>query len=209
MKKITIVMDGISYEVEIADALASSFETNHAKIRDDAAALPEVKGKLLAAEKSADDLKVKLDAANDPATVAGAIAARTKVIQDAKRIAPELQIDEKADDKAIKVAALVANGHEAAEFEKCDAAFVDGCFAGALRTAPAAGPAPTLQTVPGPILRTDATDPKTAEQLKTPINATGCTPEHADAARERMIARNRDMSAGDLDMSKKTAQAPR
>ncbi len=206
MKKITIVMDGISYEVEIAEPLAATFVAQHDKMRTDAASLPGVQGELLAAKTSATDLKVKLDAATDPAAVAGAIAARTKVIQDAKTIAPDLAIDEHADDNTIKIAALVACGYEAAEFEKCDAGFVSGCFAGALRAAPVAGPAPTLAPVPGPSMHTDGKTAPTADELKTPINATGCTSAHSDAARDRMIARNRDRSAADLDMTKATAQ---
>ena len=207
MKKIIVVMDGISYEVEIAESLATTFTAQHEKLRADAAALPEVQGKLLAAEKSAGDLQVKLDAATDPAAVAGAIAARTRVITDAKRIAPDLKIDESADDQAIKIAALVASGYAASDFEHADGGVVSGCFTGALRAAPAAGPAPTLAPVPGPTMHTDSGAPKTPDQLKTPISAQGCTAEHSDAARQRMIARGRDMSGSDLDMTKAAAQA--
>jgi hypothetical protein len=205
MKTITIVMDDISYQVEIADALATTFATSHEKMRADAAELPEVKGKLLVAEKSADDYKVKLDAATDPAALAVAIAARTQVVQDAKKIAPKLEIDERADDNTIKIAALVASGYKAEDFEHEDSRFVDGVFLAASKSAPAAPTAPVM--APGPVMRSDSLEtPLTPEQLKTPIRAADCTAEHSDAAQARMIARNRDASAGDLDMTKAAAQ---
>ncbi len=204
MKK-QVVIDGTQFEIEIADAVAPTFDSMLEKIHNDAKALPEVQGKLLAAEKSNGDLQVKLDAATDPAAVAGAIAKRTTVITDAKRIAPEHTPDERADDNEIKIAALVASGYKAEDFETCDAGFVDGCFAGALRAAPA-GPAPTLATVPGPRMHADGKPALTPEQLKAPISAVGCTSQHSDAARNRMIARNRDLAAGELDMTKAAAQ---
>jgi hypothetical protein len=194
MKKITVVMDGVSYVVEIAEALAPTFESSLAKLHTDAKGASEAQGKLLAVEKERDELKVNLDAATNPEALAVHIAERTKLVQDAKRIAPaDHKIDERADDRTVKVSALVASGFEAAAFEKCDSNFVDGVWAGALRSAPKS---PSLRTVPGPppVLRNDdgTTPAPTDDELKTPVTADKCTEAHADAARDRMVAESRD-----------------
>lgn len=197
MKK-TIVLKGTQFEIEIDDRLAPTFDSMLDKLHEDAAALPGVQGELLAAKKSNTDLQVKVDTAEDPELLQGRINARTKVVEDAKRIAPELKVDSAMSDSAIKIAALVASGYDAASFEKCDSAFVDGAWMGALRTAAT----PTTRTVAGP--KFDGADPVTltAEDLKTPIRAADCTRAHSDAARDRMIEDSRKMHEAPLNASR-------
>jgi hypothetical protein len=86
-------------------------------------------------EKATTDMQAKLDAATDPAALQAAIGKRSKLVEDAKLIAPELEIDEKLDDQAVQTAALVAAGFTADTFDGRDAGFVEGVFAGALATA--------------------------------------------------------------------------
>ena len=205
MKKIKIVMDGMEYAIEIHEDLAPTFESGLAKLHADAKGASEAQGKLLAVEKERDEFKVKLDAATDPEALAVRIAARTELVQDAKRIAPaDHKIDERADDKTVKISALVASGFEASAFEKCDSSFVDGVWAGALRKAPAS---PSLRSVPGPppVLRTDSRTAPTDDDLKAPVSADKCTTDHADAAHERMIAENRDTWQKPFGASKQSA----
>ena len=40
--------------------------------------------------------------------------------------------------------------------------------------------------------------PKTADELETPASAAECTVQHADAARDRMMKRNRDAASGKI-----------
>lgn len=202
MKKISVVMDGTAYTIEIHEDLVSTFESSVAKVHTDAKRASEAEGKLLAAEKERDDFKVKLDAATDPAALATHIAARTKLVQDAKRVAPaDHAIDERADDKSVKISALVASGFAAADFEKCDSNFVNGVWLAALSKAPSS---PSLRVVPGPppVLRADGKPAPTEDELKAPTKADDCTPAHADAAHARMVAHNRSMSMGKLEASK-------
>lgn len=212
MKTITIVMDGIQYEVQIAESLATTFASSLEKQRTDAAELQAVKGKLLVAEKEAGDLKVKLDGATDPAALQAHINARTQLVQDAAKIAPELKVDGGQVDRDVKVAALVANGFSAEMFnEKTDSGLIDGMFlAAVVKTDAAPDAAPSLRVVPGPVLHTDdGSKPKTAEELKTPLTAEGCTVEHSDAARERMMARGRDASAQPITNAKTLSDVQR
>ncbi len=196
MKKITIIMDGFSYEVEIAEPLAANFNTSLEKLRVDAGKLSAVEGKLAASEKETGDLKTKLDAATDPTALQLHINARTQLVQDAKKIAPELTLDDRADDRTVKITALVANGFAADMFtEKTDGGFIDGCFASAVLKSGTATPPVPLHVVPGPEMRSDDKGTPKPSDLETPVDATQCTSAHADAAHNRMIQRNRDLSS--------------
>lgn len=194
MKKITIVLDGVAYEVEIPEALAPSFESGLTKLRTKADRTDALEGELVAAKKATDDVQKKLDAANDPATLQTAIADRTKLVGDVKKIAPKLDIDEKLDGKGLKVAALVESGYAKETFDNRDEAFVDGVFVGALATAEKADaggpPAPGTKTRsggPAPVVKTDEGEIDKYD---------------SDAARARMVDRNREMSTGPLDATR-------
>ena len=207
MKKITIVLDGASFEIEVPEALASSFEQRFTSLQAKADKLDSVEGELAAAKKTGADLQGKLDAATDPAALQTAIAERSQLVADVKRIAPKLVVDEKLDSKALKIAALIEAGNEAAVFAEKSDSFVDGMFAGALSAAPkhtdggddieghpvartrvAVGPAPTVHGG-------DRTDGEAATTVPGTV-------AHTDAARARMVERNRNMAQGKLDAAK-------
>ncbi len=212
MKTIVIVMDGIQYEVQIAESLATTFASSLEKQRTDAAELQTIKGELLVVKKDAADLKVELATATDPAALQAHINARTQLVQDAAKIAPELKVDGSQSTRDLKVAALVANGFGDEMFtEKTDSAFIDGVFTAAVAKADAApDAAPSLRVVPGPVLHTDeANKPKTPEELETPVSADTCTAAHSDAARERMMGRGRDASSQPISNSMTREDAQR
>lgn len=208
MKEITIVLDGGSFDVQLHEGLASSFEERLAALQVKADKLDSVEGELAAAKKSASDLQGKLDAATDPSALQAAIAERSALVADVKRIAPDFKVDDKLDSKQIKVAALVAAGNDAAIFKDKTDGFVDGMFAGAVAgapdlddadgepvapaTRPAPGPAPTTQTHVDHGSHADAAGGNTVPG----------TVEHTDAARRRMVERNRSLSQGKLDAAK-------
>jgi hypothetical protein len=199
MKKITIVLDGGSFTVEVPEGLAESFEQRIAALKTKADSADELEGKLAAAEKTGKDLQGKLDAATDPSAIQAAIAERSKLVEDVKRIAPKLDVDEKLDSKSLKVAALVEAGNDAAIFKDKTDAFVDGMFAGAVSAAPEPGKSdePPAARPPAagaaPTVKTDHVDGDSTVEG---------TVEHTDSARRRMIERNRAMAAGKLDACK-------
>lgn len=135
MKKITIVLDGVAYEVELPEALAPSFESSFGKLRAKAEHADQLEGELTVAKKEKEETQAKLDAANDPAALQAAIAERTKLVGEVKELAPDLAIDEKLDAKTLKVTALVKAGYEQATFDGRDEGFVNGVFFSALAAA--------------------------------------------------------------------------
>lgn len=196
MKKIKIVLDGVAYEVELPEALAASFESSFGKMREKAERADTLEGELTAAKKEHSDLQAKLDAANDPAHLQAAISARTKLIGEAKALAPELEIDEKLDSKSLKVAALVKAGYDQATFDNRDEAFVDGVFFSALK---GVEKKPTDKTdanppAPKPVTRSIGVAPPNPDN--PPVDK-----YDSEAARERMRDRNRNAWEQPLDFS--------
>jgi hypothetical protein len=195
MKKLTLVLDGVAYEIEVAEPLAGNLESSVTKLKEKADSADAFEGKLDAADKTAKDLQAKLDDATSPAAIKAAVEARTALLAEVAKVAPELEVDEKLDAKGLKLAALVAAGHEI----KADASdgYVDGRFAGAVAAAPkveekadeddkadegtrSAGPTP-------PEVKTDSDDDDKLD---------------AGAARRRMIERNRNAFESKLDSHK-------
>lgn len=194
MKKIQIVLDGVAYEIEVAEALATTFESAIAKMRTDAddakATISRLEGELEVAKKDAADTKTKLDEATAPDALAKAAKARVKLVTDCKAIDPEFDADAHADssDRDLKVAALVKAGHEQATFDGKDDAFVDGMFAATAKKAPE-----------------QRTDDQPGQRSTGPTPGQGGGTDEkfdSDAARQRMVERNRSMSGGNLDFTK-------
>ncbi len=171
MKKLQVVLDGIAYEIEIPEGLAVSFASGISKLRERADSVAGLEGKLVAAQKEANDLQGRLDAATDPETIQTAIRRRTKLVEDAKKIAPQLEVDEKLDDKSLQIEALVASGHVRETFDGRDAPFVDGVFVGAVAAAARTPAAPTRNesgrrsAAPDPTVRHDGDDDGTEEKF--------------------------------------------
>ncbi len=195
MKKVQIKLDGVAYEIEIPEALAANFESAFATLQTKADSVAGIEAKLVVAEKATADVQTKLDAASNPETIQTAIAARSALLASVAKLAPELEVDEKLDDRGLQVAALVASGYEEKTFDKRDAAFVDGVFVGALasvKTDDDGTPKPgTRSAGAAPTVKTDA---KPTEHDKY----------DSEAAHARMVARNRE---GKLDKSWKTIDA--
>ncbi len=198
MKTVQIKIDGVAFDIEVPEALASAFADRFATLQAKADKLDGVEGALVAAKKLAVDTQEKLDAATDPAAVNVAIAARAEVVANAKLVAPDLAIDVKLDDNGVKIAALVASGYPAATFEKRDAGFVDGVFVGALAAAAKVKTDGGDGDVDGhPVVGTRSGGP-------APRTDSGDAPTDkfdSDAAYARMVERNRGLAAGKLDKS--------
>jgi hypothetical protein len=131
MKKVKIRIDGITYEVEIAESLATTFVEGVNKLdaeRADAKkALVKAEADLVVASKERDEIKVKLDSATSPEALEAAVKERSDLIAKAKELAPEIKCDGK-DTREIKVEALEVAGYERATFDGKEDLFVDGVF---------------------------------------------------------------------------------
>jgi hypothetical protein len=188
MKTIQITLDGVSFEVQIPEALAGAFETRIDALKKEAGKVSDLAGQLAAEQKAHADSKGALAKATDPAALQAARAERDALEAQAKTIAPDLEIDTRADAKTVKVEALVASGFDQTTFDGADAGFVDGCFASALhaaKTKPA--PSPEAPRSAGPA-------PETHQDDKA-------TPVNADEARARMLKRGQDQWQSKLDAS--------
>jgi hypothetical protein len=202
MKKIQIVLDGVTYSVEVPEALADNLVASLTTLQARADSVDGLEGERDAAVKATADVQTKLDAATDPTAIRTVVAERAKLVEDCKRIAPEFKIDDAATDAELRIGALVASGTDAKVLADKNDGYVDGMFVGAVSAAPdpdgdvgghpvvgirSAGAAPTVKTDD----KTDATD-----------NTVEGTVEHTDAARDRMLKKNRSMATGKLDAAR-------
>lgn len=185
--KVKIRLDGIDYEVEVADGIASAFKSaieKEQKLRLDAeTALIEAKnaaskaaGETEAAKKVANDLQVRLDAATSPETVEKLANERADLINTVKNLTPKVEVSGKSNH-VIRCDSLTALGFDVKDK---DEAFVTGAFLFASKSADKVadkkqGGFPNF--APNPDLRQDSKEEETAE-----------------AAHRRMIKANR--SAG-------------
>lgn len=206
MKKIKIVLDGVEYTLELAEALAGNFEQAIAKAQARADKVDGLEGELAAAKKATTDVQTELDTATDPKAIQATVAKRAKLVEDCKRVAPKLKLDEGLTDKDLKIAALVAAGTDSREFVDKTDGFIDGMFAGAVSAAPETKtdggdddidghPVTHTRTIAAaPTLDTDHTD--AGDKTKPG------TVEHTDASYLKMVERNRGMAAGPLDATR-------
>ena len=175
MKEVSLRLDGIDYKAQVPEALAANFEKSVEKMRTDGestqARISELEGALDAEKKAHSDLKEKFDAANSAEAIEKAVSERMQLVDEAKKIAPEIKCDG-MNSRDIKIAALKAVGWEAENFDGKDEAYVNGAFATAVRM-----PKPEIKLPTG-----------------EPHNDSGDREDKNDSmtARERMIARNRN-----------------
>lgn len=181
LETVRITLDGIDYELQVPKALAAPFRASVEKRlseRNDAAdKLSKVEGALAASQKTVEELSKKADQLNDPSFIQARVDERLAVIERARILTPELDCSGKTLDQ-IRLDALKGAGVPESEVTGKPAAFIEGMFAG-LQTVKAAPAAPGV--LPTPAVRTDKKDEK---------------PVDADAARERMLQRNRDAWKG-------------
>lgn len=205
MKKIKVVLDGVTYTVEVAEALAENFVAGLTATQGRADKVDGLEGELAAAKKATADVQVKLDTATDPKAIQAVVAKRATLVEDCKRIAPEMKLDDSLSDADLKVAALVAAGSDAGTLADKTDGFVDGMFAGAVSGAPEPKTDGGDDVDGHPVVgtRTIAAAPKVdkTDAAAAAKTAEG-TVEHTDASYANMIERNRNQSMGKLDAAK-------
>jgi hypothetical protein len=169
MKKIKIRLDGITYEIEVPEALAATFEEAFAKAeteRADAAdKIASLEGAKDAADKKATDLEKRLDAATAPAALEKLVADRLAVVKHATELAPELKCDGLSLEE-IRLAALKESGFDAERLDGKSAAYIEGAFENASPKATESSEGgPGVSNKP-PVKREDAKDERTAEDAR-------------------------------------------
>jgi hypothetical protein len=131
MKKIQIRVDGVTYEVEVAESLAPTLEAGLAKEAqertDSKKALDKAEGALEAAKTETKEIQTKLDAATDPKALEAAVKTRTDCLEKAKKMAPDAEFDGLSIED-IRKKALEAKGHKRETMDSKGDAFVEGMF---------------------------------------------------------------------------------
>ena len=201
MKKVRITLDGITYEIEVPDNQVTAFEAGFAKLekerKDAADKASKLEGELDAAKKEVKETKEKLDAADKPETLDAAVNARVKLIDDARKLDAEIKCDGK-NAKTIKLEALAKAGYESNKFDGKDDAYIDGVFEATVdRAGDNASVAPAIGAPPSPAPRTDA-----AGDGEKPVTREDASEATTKAARDRMLARNREAWQKPLSASK-------
>jgi len=198
--KIKIHLDGVEYEVEIAEPLAANFKAALERLKqehkDGKELVAELEGERTASEKEVKELKEKLDAAQSPELLEQAVNERVDLVEQVKKLDPEIKTDGKTA-RELKVEALAKRGYEKEAFDGKEDSFVNGVFAAESRKEPATDTAGDTDTGDEGA-RSVGADPKPK------ADAADDTP---DTARERMMERNRKLYEKRLDASKETAEA--
>jgi hypothetical protein len=196
--KIKIHLDGVDYEIEIAEPLASNFQQAIAKLQTERSDAKErvstLEGEQAAGAKEVKELKEKLDAAQAPEVIEKAVNERVELVEKVKKLDPEIKTDGKTA-RELKVEALKKRGYEQETFDGKEDSFVNGVFTAEARKEPEAAAAADGGADSGARSVGAVVEPKTdgADGKKT--------------ARERMIERNQELYKKRLDASKDTAEA--
>lgn len=181
MKKIQVRLDGVTYEIEVPEALAATFEASFEKLQtereDSVKKLDSVQGELDAAKKATVDLQARYDADTDPKAIETAVKVRVQLVEDCKKLSPEIETDGK-DSKSLKTEALQAAGYEADHFDGKSEDYIDGVFKASLKAAPEPEAGSRSVGVPPVIEGQQKEDAKDFD---------------SDAARQEMIKRNQSL----------------
>jgi hypothetical protein len=131
MKKVRITLDGMTYEIEVAEGLAPTLEASIEKLNqervDSKAALAKAEGAKDAAERQTVELKTRLDAATAPEALEALVNERTAVIEKAKALSPEAKFDGLSIDEIRKLA-LENQGFERETLDSKESAYIEGVF---------------------------------------------------------------------------------
>lgn len=191
MKKVRVTLDGIVYEVEIAEPLAANFEGALAKIqterKDAADKVAKLEGEAVANKKALDEAEARAREAIAPERMDAAVNERVALIESARKLSPEIKTDGK-DTNTIKIEALCEHGYKAEDFAGKDSAFVDGVFSATARA-----------------VKTDADTDGGARSVGADAKPRTDDKEKridSDAARQKMIENNRKMWESKLDANK-------
>lgn len=178
--KIRVTLDGVTYEVDVAEELAPTFEASLKRMGQERAdakdAAAKAEGAKAAAEKALNEAQARFDAATGPEALEKLVKERAEVLTKAQALAPEAKFDGMSLDEMRKTA-LENNGFTREELDGKDPAFVEGAFA-SLKAPESRQDAAGFGGVPlfVPEQRQDGQD----------------TERTAKQAREEMLKRNRD-----------------
>lgn len=131
MKKIQLRLDGMTFEVEVAENVATTFEAAITKLEKNGSEAAEradsIQGELDSAKEQASDLQNKLDKALEPEAIEKAVTERVQLVQDCKKLHPEIVVEGKTA-KDLKLESLEKAGYESARFDGKSEGYVDGFF---------------------------------------------------------------------------------
>jgi hypothetical protein len=179
MTKLRPTLDGVTYELEIADPLVSTFEASISKLEQAVVeaneSVAKAEGSRVAAEKRADELQQKFDAAIAPEAIEAMVQERTETLDKARQLAPEAKFDGLSLTD-IRKEALAIVGYARETLDSRDEAFIAGVFEGTKIPESASSATDYPRITAEPIDRTDASDLP-----------------NADEAFKRMCERNRTM----------------
>jgi hypothetical protein len=124
MKKIKIRLDGVVQEIEVDDSVAAVIEASQVFLasRFDSAAkdIEALSAKLKEAE-------ARFDGATSEEAFNLRVNKRLAVLEQAQKLAPSVKFDG-MNERAVKIAALVACGQDAKRFDGKDDGYIDGAF---------------------------------------------------------------------------------
>ncbi len=185
MKKLTVPFHGVNYEIEVPEALASNLMASVDKLNqereDSTKKLDSLKGELDAAKQATADLQAKYDTDTNPEAVEEAVASRVKLVEDCKKLHPEIEVTGKKS-KELKIEALIASGFDKERFDAKTNAYVDGVFDTRVGDAPVKAEVKAeVKTGPLPLATNE-------EHEDAKID-----PYDSDAARQRMTERNKQL----------------
>lgn len=131
MKKITLRFDGVPYEIEIPESLAPTFEAAFEKLQNEnketTERLDSLQGELDAAKTKVADLEKQLKEAGDPAKIEAMVKTRVQLVQDCKKLHPEIETEGKKD-RELMLEALDHAGHTKDHFDGKSEGYLDGYF---------------------------------------------------------------------------------
>lgn len=185
MKKM-IKLDGMPFEVEIPDSIAPTFEAALEKAleapKESNERLDSLQGELDAAKTKVTELEKKLNEAKDPAQLDKAVKARVQLVQDCKKLHPEIETDGK-EERDLKIEALDHAGHKKENFDGKSDGYLDGYFLAQVAHIKDE-PEEEIKGVGVLPVRQDSPKEKRED---------GIDPYDSEAARQRMIERNQEL----------------
>jgi hypothetical protein len=131
MKKIVIRLDGVPYEIEIPESLATTFEAAIEKLQksqtENTERLDSLQGELDASKTKVTDLEKQLKEAGDPAKIEQAVKVRVQLVQDCKKLHPEIETEGKSS-KDLMIEALEHSGMKKENFDGKAEGYIEGFF---------------------------------------------------------------------------------
>lgn len=184
--KVSVRIDGVEYPCELPDALAPNFQAAVVKLRTTLETTTnestERQGRVDALEAELKTAKADLEKATDPKALDEAVTRVVQLRLDAAKVLPADTDLAGKTAREIKEMVILERDKDA-RLDGKDDSYIDGMFAGFVAAA----------SVTPPVKGTAAA--RAATPTSQPVTRTDGEPDphDADAARERMVARNRDL----------------